>query len=120
MARKEFPDSVKKAALIRASKATGFPCCEQCGAMIKKGRQAFDHINPDGLTGEPTLENCQVLCDGPGSCHARKTRQDVSNIARAKRREAADMGIKKRSRWPTSKTGAWKQKIGGQIVPRHQ
>lgn len=90
MTRREFPSRVKVAAFKRAD---GF--CEGCGTFLRPGRFAYDHRNPDGLTGEPTLDNCQVLCTvGEESCHAIKTRGDVAAIARAKRLEAAHVGAK--------------------------
>ena len=108
MARKEFSTQVKKDALLRCSKATGFPVCELCGCMMKKGRYAFDHRNPDGLTGEPTLENCQVICSQfPGSCHDQKTRIDTHVIAKAKGLETKHLGIKTNKKpWP-KRPNAW-------------
>jgi 5-methylcytosine-specific restriction protein A len=96
--RKEFSRSTKAAAFLRSA---GF--CEQehdgkrCGAKLTVGKFHYDHVNPDGLTGEPTLENCAVICVG---CHLAKTKKDVADIARAKRREANHIGAKPRSRNP--------------------
>lgn len=91
MARREFVKEIKRAALRRAA---GF--CEgiretgcRCDWPLSLGKFDFDHINPDGLTGEPTLENCQVLCR---TCHDLKTKQDREAIDRAKRREDAHFG----------------------------
>jgi len=123
MARQEFPKSVKVAAMKRCMEATGFPVCEGCGTMIKGRFFAFDHDNPDGLTGEPTLKNCKVLCSGfTGSCHAVKTAEDVGNIARAKRREAKHLGVGKRQfrPMPGSKQSPWKAKFGGGFVRREE
>jgi 5-methylcytosine-specific restriction enzyme A len=92
MSRREFPVSVKVAAWKRCG-----GLCEECGCLLKPGRFHYDHSNPDGLTGEPTLDNCLVLCSGPNSCHGEKTKNDVGNIAKAKRREAKDIGIKNKS-----------------------
>lgn len=89
--RKEFPKSVKVAS-IKANTRDNVTYCEECGLPTK--RFHFDHKNPDGLTGQPTLENCQLLCE---PCHAEKTKQDVANIARAKRREAKHLGVKIKS-----------------------
>lgn len=120
--RKEFNTATKAAAMKRCMKPDGLPKCEKCGVMLKGGRFAFDHVNPDGLTGEPTLENCMVLCSQfAGSCHDVKTRKDTHWIAKAKRREAKHLGIKTNSRpFPCGKSSNWKQKIGGQVVPREQ
>ena len=86
MTRANFPTSVRVAALKRAMK-DGVIYCEQCGGLAKKAE--IDHINPDGLTGKPTLENARVLCK---ACHLEKTRGDVAVIAKAKRREAKHLG----------------------------
>jgi hypothetical protein len=88
MARKEFSKVVKRNAFVRANGHCEGP---GCGAKLTLGKFAYDHVNPDGLTGEPTLENCMVLCD---ACHKVKTRQDVKHIAQAKRREDAARGIR--------------------------
>lgn len=85
--RREFPARVKVAAYERAKGS-----CEGCGARLTVGKFAYDHINPDGLTGEPTLENCKVLCT---PCHSTKTVRDVADIARAKRRQARHLGVRK-------------------------
>jgi 5-methylcytosine-specific restriction enzyme A len=89
MSRKEFSTSVKVAAWKRCG-----GLCEECGDLLKPGRFQYDHDNPDGLTGEPTLDNCVVRCT---PCHSEKTKQDVANIAKAKRREAKALGIRKKS-----------------------
>ena len=88
MSRKEFPKSVKVAS-IKANTRDGVTYCEACGLPAK--RFHFDHKNPDGLTGQPTLENCALLCE---PCHAEKTKKDVADIARAKRREAKHLGAR--------------------------
>ena len=88
--RREFPDKIKAAAFLRAK-----GCCEQCnsGVKLRTGDMFYDHRIADGLDGEPTLSNCQVLCR---SHHDVKTRKhDVPAIAKAKRRERRNIGIKK-------------------------
>jgi 5-methylcytosine-specific restriction enzyme A len=89
--RKEFSTSVKVAAYKRCG-----GLCEECGCLLKPGRFQYHHKNPDGLTGEPTLDNCSVICSGPNSCHAEQTKIDVGHIAKAKQREAKHIGIKKK------------------------
>jgi 5-methylcytosine-specific restriction endonuclease McrA len=88
MARKNFSKSVMVARIKLATK-DGVIYCEKCGLPAKKFQ--IDHINPDGLTGEPTLENSMLMCI---SCHGVKTKDDVKNIAQAKRREAKHLGVK--------------------------
>lgn len=98
--RREFTAKIKDAAWKRSGGR-----CEigrvahmpevGCGRTLSTGDIHYDHIDPDGLTGEPTLENCAVLCR---SCHKVKTTtHDVPAIARAKRRQRAAVGIKQRS-----------------------
>lgn len=84
--RREFSAKVKAAAFLRAN---GSCEGERCGARLSIGKYHYDHDNPDGLTGEPTLENCKVLCF---ACHKVKTKKDVGDIARAKRRERNHIG----------------------------
>lgn len=69
--------------------------CEACTAKLFPGKIDYDHNNPDGLTGEPTFENCRALCR---SCHLVKTKKDVARIAKARRTERKHYGIKKSGR----------------------
>jgi 5-methylcytosine-specific restriction endonuclease McrA len=85
--RREFSKQVKREALKRAAQQ-----CEQCGAVFGV-KFHFDHIIADGLGGEPTLDNCAVLCH---VCHGEKTRtHDVPRIAKMKRIRDRNDGIKK-------------------------
>lgn len=91
MTRREFPAKVKMAAFKRAKYR-----CEDCGAPLIAGKFHYDHDIPDGLTGEPTLENCVVRCL---NCHGVKTREkDIPTIAKAKRVQAKHIGAKKAKR----------------------
>lgn len=93
MTRREFSRDVRAGAFKRCMDGRGTPRCEGCYAALKAGSFAFDHIRADGLLGEPTLANCQVLCT---DCHSAKTREhDVPAIARSKAREASHLGIKR-------------------------
>lgn len=65
MSRREFPAKVRKAAEKRCAGK-----CETCGVKLPVGGYHFDHDVADGLGGEPTLENCKVLCL---PCHKVKT-----------------------------------------------
>lgn len=87
MARKEFPRSVKVAAIKRAM-VDGEVFCEQCGVMTK-GRFEIDHDKEDYYGGEPTLENARVLCI---SCHSAKTAINAKGIAKTRRLEAKNVG----------------------------
>jgi 5-methylcytosine-specific restriction endonuclease McrA len=75
--RTEFPQSVRKAAFARCCKSgtiPGVPQCEKCGIELKSGNIEYEHLVPDGLGGEPTLENCGVWCRS--SCSKKKTHQE--------------------------------------------
>jgi len=89
--RREFPKAVKVAIIKRATRNDQV-FCEGCGALAK--RWQIDHVRPDGLLGEPTLENAQLL--GP-CCYTPKNATDTADIAQAKRREAAHVGAKQPS-----------------------
>jgi 5-methylcytosine-specific restriction endonuclease McrA len=77
MSRQEFSAKVKVAAFERAGGR-----CENCRNIIRYGAQ-YDHRVPDAVGGEPTIDNCQVLCK---TCHGAKTaKQDIPAIAKTKR-----------------------------------
>lgn len=63
--RREFSKGVRAKA---ADRSKGL--CEGCGVKLPVGGYHYDHDVPDGLGGEPTLENCRVLCL---PCHKVKT-----------------------------------------------
>lgn len=88
MARREFSRSIKLAVIKRATR-DGLVLCEGCGALTKKWQ--IDHRRADGLLGEPTLENAQLL--GP-CCYGPKNAADTTAIAQAKRREARHVGAR--------------------------
>lgn len=86
--RKEFKKAVKAAAFIRAHNE-----CERCHVSIKHRPFHYDHDLPDDLGGEPTLENCRVLCV---TCHKEKTAKvDMPRIAKGRRIREKRMRIKK-------------------------
>lgn len=58
--RQEFTLKIRKAAFRRCCK-NGKPHCEGCGNEIR-GVTIYEHVIPDGLGGEPTLDNCKVHC----------------------------------------------------------
>lgn len=86
MTRREFPKSVKVAAIKRAT-TDGLIFCESCGALCKSFE--IDHIIADSHGGEPTLENARVICQ---PCHAEKTKADTTTAAKIKRIEARHLG----------------------------
>jgi 5-methylcytosine-specific restriction protein A len=109
--RKEFSDRTRALAFQRANGK-----CDECGIRLQPGRIAYDHVVPDGLTGDPGLNNCAVLCT---TCHREKTRGDVGRIAKAKRQHARNIGAhKSRNPLPGGKHSPWKRKMTGQVVRR--
>ena len=94
MSRREFPAKIKVAAFTRAKGR-----CECCTVEIRPGNgPEYDHRIPDALGGEPTLDNCEVLCR---SCHGAKTAtRDIPQIAKAKRVEAKHIGARPKARMP--------------------
>lgn len=91
--------------------------CEGCGARLAVGKFEYDHRLPDILGGEPTLENCQVLCS---PCHAEKTAGDIKRTRKADRQRDKHIGAMPRSRQPLpgGRRSPWKRKISGEVVPR--
>lgn len=89
MGRREFPAKVRVAVIKRATRDDGNRYCEKCGDLAK--RFQIDHVRPDGLLGEPTLQNAMLICE---PCFTEKNKADTSAIAKAKRREAAHLGAK--------------------------
>ena len=78
----EFPQSVRKAAFRRCCGTDGIPKCEGCGIALRPGGIFYEHMDPDGLGGEPTLENCQVRC---AVCKEAKDKIDNAIMAKADR-----------------------------------
>lgn len=86
--RTEFTGKIKITAWLRSDGR-----CENCTAKLFTGNAHYDHRVPDAMGGEATLANCQVLCR---ACHSVKTTKgDVPAIAKAKRRERRNAGIRK-------------------------
>jgi 5-methylcytosine-specific restriction protein A len=114
LTRREFPTRVRAAAIKRATDAKGIVRCEKCKGEAKAPE--VDHINPDGLTGEPTISNAMVMC---ALCHLAKSKQDTANIAEAKRREAKHIGaktpsprpLKSRNTFPAGRTRSAKESL---------
>lgn len=91
--RREFSPKVKVAAFKRADGQ-----CENCTAKLYVGKFHYDHDIPDSLGGEPTLENCKVLCV---ACHGVKTaRIDVPKAAKVKRITQKHIGARPKRPWP--------------------
>lgn len=90
--RQEFPQKVRKLAFARCCKPDGIPKCETCTNMLRAGAIVYEHVIPDGLGGEPTLENCKVHCK---NCATEKTaREDNPRMAKADRVLKSTYGLR--------------------------
>ena len=85
--RQEFSAKVKVAAFERADGN-----CENCTARLAVGKFVYDHKTPDWMGGQPTLDNCQVICS---ACDGTKTPTDQRRIAKTKRVIRKHAGVKK-------------------------
>lgn len=85
--RQEFPLRIRKLAFARCCRngsMPGVPQCENCGNVLRSGNIEYEHLVPDGLGGEPTLDNCGVWCRVP--CSKNKTfTEDNPRMAKADR-----------------------------------
>lgn len=77
----------------------------------------YEHVQPDGLGGEPTLENCRVHCD---VCATRKTvEEDNPRMAKADRVLKANFGLKTKSRpMPGSRRSGLRKRMDGTVERR--
>lgn len=114
--RTEFPLSVRKLAFKRCCIA-GIPHCENCKGELRGGNIIYEHVTPDGLGGEPTLENCKVHCK---NCADEKTtKEDNPRMAKADRQLKKSFGLtRKKKAIPGSKASGWKRKMDGTVVRR--
>jgi hypothetical protein len=119
--RREFPQSVRKLAFARCCKngtMPGIPQCENCGNVLRAANIEYEHLNADGLGGEPTLENCGVWCRAP--CSKQKTfTEDNPRMAKADRVLKKNFGLKPKGRpMPGSRASGLKKLMNGQVVQR--
>lgn len=108
MSRTEFSSQVRKDAWKRCGGRCEHP---GCGIKLQVGKFQFDHIKPDGLDGEPTLENCAVLC---AAHHHQKTVEiDRPLMQRADNIRAKHLGLAKAKRPFPKRQDPWgKQRHG--------
>lgn len=124
MARKEFPKSVKREALLRADGLCegtgplyGLPEGVRCNLNLSYGVH-FDHVVADGLGGKNDLENCIATCP---KCNLFKAYKfDTPRIAEMKRQRDRNQGIKRRKGppMPGSRASGFKRKMDGSIERR--
>lgn len=68
--------NIRKAVLARDGRV-----CNSCGKPCPDDAEV-DHSIPLALGGTDEADQCRVLCKG---CHKRKTRGDITRIAKARR-----------------------------------
>jgi len=92
--------------------------CHICGGKINVGESwEVEHIIPIAMGGDDEPSNWRPAHT---KCHKGKTKEDVTAIAKAKRREALHNGIKiSRTPMPFGKNSKWKRKMDGTIVLRN-
>ncbi|WP_316859963.1 HNH endonuclease signature motif containing protein [uncultured Cohaesibacter sp.] len=115
--REEFSKKTKAEAFLRDGGR-----CVKCGTKLSPDATEYDHIEPCGLGGDNSLDNCQCLC---GECHKEKTKGDVKTIAKVKRIHNKHVGIETRKKqklpsrpFPGSKQSGWKKKLDGSVERR--
>lgn len=120
MARREFDRKTKRDGFLRAGGKCEavLPDGSRCNARLTVGKMIYDHVIPDQMGGEPILSNLQVIC---APCDKIKTARDQGDIAKARRRQDAHLGI----RPPTKLQGqgfrpAPPQKSASRSVPKLQ
>lgn len=93
--------------------------CHLCGCPILKGETwDLEHVIAFALTRDDTDEN---LRPAHVKCHAVKTKEDVRNIAKAKRVSAKHSGARRevRNPLPGSKGSKWKRRVDGTVERRN-
>lgn len=117
MSRREFTNAVKAQIVARAMNAAGVVACENCGLVLGKKLYHIDHTIPDALAVDKsaplTKEDGKLL--GWDCCHKPKTAADLGQIAKSKRQERFDKGIKgkRRSSFQTNRDGPLKRHMDG-------
>lgn len=116
--RREFPQSVRKLAFKRCCGKDGIPRCENCGNVLRSGNIEYEHLDPDGLGGEPILENCGVWC--AVTCSSKKTHTlDNPRMAKADRVLKKTYGLKPKGRpMPGSKASGLRKRMDGTVERR--
>jgi 5-methylcytosine-specific restriction protein A len=97
VSRREFSKAVRRDALKRSGgfcEAIGspysLPLGKRCNAPLSKGVH-FDHVIPDSLGGEPTLDNCAATC--PACNMLKAAKHDTPRAAKTKRQADKATGV---------------------------
>jgi 5-methylcytosine-specific restriction endonuclease McrA len=88
----------------------------RCNFPIDLGGFEYDHIIPDWMGGDNSVDNCRLLCT---KCHEEKTASDAGAIAKVKRiRDKRSKALTSRRPMPFGRRSKLKKKISGEIVQR--
>ncbi len=91
--------------------------CHICGDYVPLDEAEFDHVIALALCFDDTDDNL-----GPAHvpCHAKKTKGDVKQIAKAKRVFKKHHGLvtRRKAIVPGSKASKWKKKLNGTVERR--
>jgi len=119
MPRREFTRTVKAQIVHRAMNEAGQVVCESCDLVLAGKRYEIHHTTPDAMeidkSRKLTAEDGQLL--GVECCHRPKTKIDVKNIAKAKRRESKHLGFKRSTSRPLpgTKASGIRKRMNGQV-----
>ncbi len=117
--RREFTRSQKAAIVLRAT-VDGVVTCEGCGLRLGKKPYEINHKTPEALVVDKsralTIDDGELL--GRDCCHRPLTNEEhIPAIAKAKRREARDLGIKKPTSRPIpgSRASGLRRRMDGRV-----
>lgn len=119
MSRREFTPMVYAEIVRRATDERLGVVCEGCSLVLSGKPYHVDHTIPDALL----LDKKRKLTAADGKllgvecCHTPKTKDDVSNIARAKRRERKHRNHERRK--SSLCHPDFKRRMDGVVVNRH-
>jgi hypothetical protein len=118
--RREFTQDDRIAIRGRATDSSGNVHCEGCGVWLKrKADYEIDHVIPEGMRPLADLKRKLTPADGRllcvAICHPLKTKDDKGYIGEAKRREAAELGLrtppKRKIHWGHEKAEKPRRKV---------
>ena len=110
MTRAEFSKSTKLKAFVAAR-----GLCQECGIQLRSGNVEFHHDKECTYGGDAKLDNCVPLCK---NCHKAITKKQAPVIAKSNRIRAKHLGIKRKSSFPTNKTGPFRKRMDGTVERR--
>lgn len=126
MSRLEFKAKTKREAFVRSN---GICECalipflnrpQGCGQPLRDGRIRYEHIIPDNIAQDNSLDNCAVLTV---ACWREKTDSyDRKVIAKSNHVRDRARGIKQKSprSFQTNRNSPFKKRMDGTVVRRNQ